>query len=313
MAKPRSYTPQQQAEVNKRYPGIEWRDGNPYTKQIQEDNGAEYLGANYVPGEAQESLVPAHTTNQNFPWEFLVLQAAAPALVAGGGALAGGSGASGGAGAGATYGGLPVGGLGSASTAGMVSGLSAPAGLGTAAATGGGLATGGGGGMGGFSGFMNSPLGMLLAKAGLDFGAGALGKDPVQPFQFSEVGGERGRLVNPANASYNSLRALMGLGMGVGRKLGQPIDMPNMPDTTPQVNVPGIPFSFGGVGAPSSSFPSQLPGFDFSLNGEDQLAGFYEKLLTPPPAPEVLGNQSSGRRSSASGTGKKAKLREVNT
>jgi hypothetical protein len=36
-----------------------------------------------------------------------------------------------------------------------------------------------------------------------------------------------------------------------------------------------------------------MPGFDFSLNGEDQLSGFYEKLLTPAPAREVLAPTAS--------------------
>jgi hypothetical protein len=316
MAKQRTYNPAEQAQINTRYPGMEWRDGNPYTKLLVPDTSEDYLGANASPQGPQESMVPAHTTEQNFPWEALALMTAAPALVAGGGALAGagsGAGAGGSGAAAASYGGLPVAGLGSAPTAGMITSLAAPsvggAAMGTGAAIKGGMAAKAGTGAklstaakagtaavkggGGVGGFMNSPLGIMLAKAGLDFGAGALSPDPYKPFQFSEVGGEKGRLVNPDNAAYNSLRALMGLGMGVGRKLGSDVDMPPMPGQLPQVNVPGIPFSFGGSGQPASNFASKMPGFDFSLNGEDQLSGFYEKLLTPAPAREVLAPTAS--------------------
>lgn len=134
-----AYTAAEQAEISRRYPGMQWVNGMPYTSAQDEQESDPYLGANAAPSESGgESLRPAHTTSQNFPWEFFLAQVAAPALVAGGSAAGsaafgggGAGGAAGGAGATGTFGGLPVGTLASAPTTGMV-------GLGGGAAAGGG-------------------------------------------------------------------------------------------------------------------------------------------------------------------------------
>ena len=140
--------------------------------------------------------------------------------------------------------------------------------------------------------FMNSPLGLLLAKAGLDFGAGALSDPGYQPFQFSELEGEKGRLLKPENAAYNSMRSILGLGMGVGRKLNQPQSF-QMPGGVPSVKVPGMPFDFGGMQGGGSI---NIPGMDFSINGEDQLSGYFEKLLKPAVPDDILGQPATSTR-----------------
>lgn len=83
-----TYTPEQQAEISRRYPSLEWVNGQPYTRSgasapPPEPGVLDYLGRP-VEADTSDTLVPAHTTNQNFPWEFFVAQAAAPALIAGG-------------------------------------------------------------------------------------------------------------------------------------------------------------------------------------------------------------------------------------
>ena len=82
-----TYTPEQQAEISRRYPSLEWVNGQPYTRASAsappEPGALDYLGQP-VEADTSYTLVPAHTTDQNFPWEFFVAQAAAPALIAGG-------------------------------------------------------------------------------------------------------------------------------------------------------------------------------------------------------------------------------------
>ncbi len=89
------YTPQQQAEISQRYPGMEWVNGQPYTRQAAEptEGVLDYLGNPAVAPEP--SLVPAHTDEGGFPWWFLAAQLAAPAVASGIGALAGAGGGGG--------------------------------------------------------------------------------------------------------------------------------------------------------------------------------------------------------------------------
>lgn len=133
-----AYTADEQARISLDYPEIQWINGMPYTTAAPEGNGdgvgPDYLGANAPPVDTEgqgTTLYPANLRT-HFPWEFLALQGAAPALVAGGGAALGGGG--GASGAGATYGGLP---LTSALPAGAGPSIAAPA-VGAGAAGGGG-------------------------------------------------------------------------------------------------------------------------------------------------------------------------------
>jgi len=129
-----TYTPEQQAEISRRYPTLEWVNGQPYTRASAsapppEPGVLDYLGRP-VEADTSNTLVPAHTTDQNFPWEFFVAQAAAPALVAGGqagvSALANAGGAAGGAGA-ATGAGTGAG-VGAGTGAGVAAGTTAAGG-----------------------------------------------------------------------------------------------------------------------------------------------------------------------------------------
>jgi hypothetical protein len=214
----RTYTAEEQAEISRRYPSIEWINGKPYTRRTAKSadvastspEGAplDYLGNPVV--DTGTELVEAGP-KERFPWEFLALMAAAPALVSGGSALAGagGGGAGGGAGAAsASFGGLPVGTLASAPTAGMVTGLSAPgaigAGAGAGAGIGGGMAGGGsaagsGGAAGGGSSMLNSLGGWqgIASSAGRMFGSAAEASANTQA--------ERAQLEQQRNSLLGSL------------------------------------------------------------------------------------------------------------
>lgn len=135
-----TYTPEQQAEINRRYPTLEWVNGQPYTRGSAsapppEPGVLDYLGRP-VEADTSDTLVPAHTTNQNFPWEFFVAQAAAPLLVAGGQAGVSAL-ANAGAGTGATAGTTAATGAGTGVGAGVGAGTGAGVTAGTTAAGGG--------------------------------------------------------------------------------------------------------------------------------------------------------------------------------
>jgi hypothetical protein len=144
-----TYTPEQQAEFQRKYPNMEWINGQPYTRRPVAQNIAsyaadgtplDYLGQPVV-DTGETELVPAELTTR-FPWEAIALMAGAPAAVAGIGALAGlGAGAAGGAAApavaggstaaaaapAAMYGGLPMTTAMPAVLGGTGAGISAPA------------------------------------------------------------------------------------------------------------------------------------------------------------------------------------------
>lgn len=110
----RTYTPDDQARYTQQYPGLEWVNGQPYTRATDDtpDPMADYLGANADPALASgatNTLRPAELTTR-FPWEFVAAQIAAPAIASGIGALGGGGAASSAAPSAATstYGGLPI-------------------------------------------------------------------------------------------------------------------------------------------------------------------------------------------------------------
>jgi hypothetical protein len=182
------YTAEQQAEISRRFPNIEWINGEPFTRQQTAQNIAsyapdgtplDYLGMP-VTNTGETELVPAELT-ERFPWEFFALQVAAPALVAGGSAAFGAGGAGGGGGAGATaaagYGGLPVGTLASAPTAGMIAPSALTAGGVTAGATGGGIAAGTGATYGGLpvGGLSTAPTSGMIAPSAMTAGGGGGG------------------------------------------------------------------------------------------------------------------------------------------
>ena len=306
-----SYTPQEIAEINARYPGMEWINGQPFTRvQVPssevagydaQGNPIDYLGN---PVEMTEQLVPAHTTEGGIPWWFLAAQAGGPAAAEGigalfsGGAAAGGAGAGGSTAAGSTALSAPVLGTSSLVPAGASVGLSAPAVGGGAALGGGAAAAGGVGGVGaggtaaasggGLGGFLNSPVGQLLVGSGLGALGGLLTPDDENtPFKFSEVEGEKGRLVSPENSLYNLTRSLMGLQLGLSRALetGYSPQTP-LPGRTSTINVPGLPFSLGGVG--QNLPPIQGPRLNATTgDGRNHMSGFLEDLLRPPTPPDL--------------------------
>lgn len=172
-----TYTPQQMAEISQRYPGIEWVNGQPYTRQQapSTEGVLDYLG-NPAVAEETNTLVPAHTTEGRFPWEFIAAQVALPFAVEGIGAL---------------------GGLGGGGSAAAAPSLSAPVTLGAPAVGSVGGTVIGGGGLGAVSagapavgtvggttlgsGALSAPTaaggGMdwgSIVRAGVDMGRGAL-------------------------------------------------------------------------------------------------------------------------------------------
>lgn len=137
----RTYTAAEQAEWSRKYPGLVWIQGKPYTTAAPEGNGDgvgdDYLGANAAPKEEGQghTLYPANLTTR-FPWEFVAAQIAGPAIVNGlGAAFSGGGGAaSAGGGTAATTGGATAAGT-------TAAGSTLPA---VAPGVAGGAATGGG-------------------------------------------------------------------------------------------------------------------------------------------------------------------------
>ena len=106
MAQPRVYSPEEQARYSRQYPGLEWVNGQPYTRAAadgaSDTGGVDYLG-NQLSTPETNTLRPAELTTR-IPWEFFAAQVAAPAIVSGAGALFGAGGAAGGGGAAATTG-----------------------------------------------------------------------------------------------------------------------------------------------------------------------------------------------------------------
>lgn len=286
----RQYTPQEIAEINSRYPGMEWVNGQPFTRvQVPSTEIAGYDAAGQpidytgAPVQLEQKLVPAETTEGGLPLWFLGAQLAGPAVASGIGALAGGGAGGGAASTAASAGPASFGGLPLAPASTLPGAMLSPSALSAPA-----LAAGGGG----MGSFLNSGLGQTLVSSGLGALTNALTPEPqqpVQPFQFSEVEGERGRLVSPENNLYNLTRTLMGLQLGLSRALEEGYTAPPMPGKLSSVNVPGLPFQLGGVGQDSNAFPTKTtPGLNFSTPDErNHLTGLLEDLLRPQVAPEV--------------------------
>lgn len=152
---------------------------------------------------------------------------------------------------------------------------------GTAAGT---TAAGAGGAGKGIMDFLKSDTGGGLLQSGLAMGAGAMTPDPVQPFEFSGLEGETGRLLTPENSHYNAMRATLGAALGIGRQSAGGVNMKSsMPGKLPTINIPGLGFDLGGVGQDAGSFANSYPGLDFSVPGNPNgdIISMLEGLLKP--------------------------------
>ena len=136
--------------------------------------------------------------------------------------------------------------------------------------------------------FANSSVGQLLTKFGLDSVGGALTPEDG-PARFADLKGEKGRLLKPENAAYNHIRTLLATQLGLGRQAEAGVSLKSpMPGRTSQIDIPGLPFSLGGVGQEASQFGSSLPGLNTSVGGQNQLSGLLEGLLRPPPPQDLV-------------------------
>lgn len=285
MPQDRPYTPAEQAEISARYPNIEWVNGRPYTRVEEpaseifsydaQGNPLDYFGN---PVQFQEQLVPANLED-SFPWWFLAAQLAGPAAAdAVGGLLTGG--AAGGGSSAATSAASTASAAPAAATTAAAPSLSAPI-MGVETLAG----SGGGGGFGSWLGTALSGTGPVgtLANVGIralgSFLSGDDDDEDEGPYRFSQVDpdSELGRFTHPQNALYNSLRSTYGLGVGLADRLSKPISLPSLPGTTQSINIPGLPFSLGGVGFDSG--PTTLPGLDMSA-----LLPFLKDLTSQPAA-----------------------------
>ena len=149
----RTYTPQEQEEISRRYPGMRWINGQPYTRQSTPSAEAASYGPNGEPLDYQgnpitdtgETWVPAHTDEGGIPWWMPAALVGAPAAAAGIQALPGLFAGGGGAGSAATAPSLS--GVGVGGNAGIQAALTTPsyaaaggttaAGVGSTAAKGG--------------------------------------------------------------------------------------------------------------------------------------------------------------------------------
>lgn len=172
----------------------------------------------------------------------------------------------------------------------LMGGGAAAAGGGSTAAAGSGAAgtgatvAGAGGAGKGIMDFLKSDTGAGLLQSGLAMGAGAMTPDPVQPFEFSGLEGETGRLLTPENSHYNAMRATLGAALGIGRQSAGGVNMKSsMPGKLPSINIPGLGFDLGGVGQDAGSFANSYPGLDFSVPGNPNgdIISMLEGLLKP--------------------------------
>lgn len=138
------------------------------------------------------------------------------------------------------------------------------------------------------------PVALELIRGGFNFLAGATAPEPQERESFAGEGGERGRLIDPRNALYTAQRGALHAGLGLARQAqgGVKLRTP-MPGKTPQIDVPGVPFSLGGVGMDIP--PAELPGLDTSAPGGGDLVSFFEQMLASPPPANVTGGPRDPR------------------
>ena len=110
----KTYSAAEQAQISQRYPGLEWVNGQPYTRKYngRDENGSpvtDPMTGQPVEDDGSYSLVPAHTDEGGIPWWMPAAMIGGPAAAQGIGALAGmvGGGAAG-AGASAASSGAPA-------------------------------------------------------------------------------------------------------------------------------------------------------------------------------------------------------------
>jgi len=283
--------------------GFKWVD-DPVIAETMEQLGLtreealSHLGLddpNTTPGQGAGIWVPTDSTDSfkkmfgtflggalggGFASEFL------PGIFGGGGAAGSGGTTS------ATTTGATTAGLGGGSTTaggsaaglglGGAAGASSPAATAAAGATTAGAS-------GGLKEFFNSKLGLGLVGGGLDFLGNALSDDPVQPFEFDSLEGERGRLLKPGNAAYLNSRNNLTQLLALMRAAENPAEQPNVvPGPLPSFNVPGLGFDVGGFGQPADALKSNRQTFNFDLPNNQSGTQFLEDLLAPPPPPDLV-------------------------
>jgi hypothetical protein len=322
----RVYTPEEQARYAQQFPNVEWINGTPYTPDTAAPQASsyapdgtplDYMGQPLT-SPTNPSLVEANF-KERIPWEFLVAQVAAPALVAGGqaglSALSSG-GAGGGAAAGTTAAGAGGGGAAAAAPA-----LTTPV---WSAAPGVGAAAGGGGLFGGMSastlipaaGSFVSGLSQGMTNARTEADNRAATQDVLRTSQAGQEAATEGQRVQLQIQQQEAAqreqadayrKALLG---ALGSNIQDvSLDRSGFHSDIPTISFQGglRPSALGQTGRDAASVlerqamtrlmtpttPEALPTYEAPTLSEPTQAGFWEKLLSPVGAGlSVAGNMN---------------------
>ena len=237
------------------------------------------------------------------PW-FMPAAAAGAGIAAPIVGFAAGGGAAAGAGAGAGSAGIPA--LSSLPvtaanpTAGILGTAGSIAGPGASAAGAAGAAGTGAKVAGGVGKFLNSPLGMGLLGTGLDIFGSLFGGDDdrstgrddlIRSLMATDPNSEQGKLINPKNALFNALQAVIASGKDIGSR---PMIQPRPISAAPAPrSLPGVPFQIGGS-VPQGPISRTYQGpADINKN----TLALLEKLMPSASAPTGAPPQPTQRRS----------------